>query len=91
MRVSFWLFIILNRVKLRDTSFSYQLPAKLLNKTPFGRASLAVSGSNIYFGRQKKTDMLIRKLTFLEQTTRKVVRLWVSHRQEVLVFLSATF
>jgi len=33
--------------KLRDISFSYQLPAKLLNKTPFGRASLAVSGSNI--------------------------------------------
>jgi TonB-linked SusC/RagA family outer membrane protein len=34
-------------LKLRDISFSYTLPAKLLNKTPFGRASLSVSGANI--------------------------------------------
>lgn len=34
-------------LKLRDISFSYKLPAKLLNRTPFGRASVAVSGANI--------------------------------------------
>jgi TonB-linked SusC/RagA family outer membrane protein len=34
-------------LKLRDVSLSYQLPAKFLNKTPFGRASLAISGANI--------------------------------------------
>ncbi|MFD0942151.1 SusC/RagA family TonB-linked outer membrane protein [Pedobacter boryungensis] len=34
-------------LKLRDASFSYQLPAKLLNKTPFGKVSLAVSAANI--------------------------------------------
>lgn len=34
-------------LKLRDISFSYRLPEKLLSKTPFGRASVAVSGANI--------------------------------------------
>ncbi|MDQ7948795.1 MAG: SusC/RagA family TonB-linked outer membrane protein [Pedobacter sp.] len=34
-------------LKLRDVSLSYQLPAKLLGKTPFGRASIAISGANI--------------------------------------------
>lgn len=34
-------------LKLRDISFGYQIPAKFLNKTPFGRASLTVSGANI--------------------------------------------
>jgi len=34
-------------LKLRDISFGYQLPAKYLAKTPFGRASLTVSGANI--------------------------------------------
>jgi TonB-linked SusC/RagA family outer membrane protein len=34
-------------LKLRDISLSYALPSKLLNKTPFGKASLAISGANI--------------------------------------------
>ncbi|PWS27972.1 SusC/RagA family TonB-linked outer membrane protein [Pedobacter yonginense] len=34
-------------LKLRDISFGYQVPAKYLNKTPFGRASLSVNGANI--------------------------------------------
>jgi TonB-linked SusC/RagA family outer membrane protein len=34
-------------LKLRDISLTYRLPANLLNKTPFGRISVAVSGANI--------------------------------------------
>lgn len=34
-------------LKLRDVSFGYQIPAKYLTKTPFGKASLSVTGANI--------------------------------------------
>lgn len=34
-------------LKLRDISLAYRVPAKWLNKTPFGRASLALTGANI--------------------------------------------
>lgn len=34
-------------LKLRDISFGYQVPAKYLTKTPFGKASLSVTGANI--------------------------------------------
>ncbi|MXV49886.1 SusC/RagA family TonB-linked outer membrane protein [Pedobacter sp. HMF7647] len=34
-------------IKLRDVSFQYQFPKQWLSKTPFGRASLALTGANI--------------------------------------------
>ncbi|RZK59615.1 MAG: SusC/RagA family TonB-linked outer membrane protein [Pedobacter sp.] len=34
-------------LKLRDISLAYRLPNRLLSKTPFGRASLALTGANI--------------------------------------------
>ncbi len=36
-------------VKLRELSFGYDLPSSILSKTPFRRASLAVSGTNLWF------------------------------------------
>lgn len=34
-------------LKLRDISLSYQMPKKLLQKTPFGRASISATAANI--------------------------------------------
>lgn len=36
-------------VRLREVSLAYQLPNTLMSKTPFKRASLAVSGTNLWF------------------------------------------
>jgi TonB-linked SusC/RagA family outer membrane protein len=36
-------------VKLRELSFGYDLPSSLLSKTPFKRASIALSGTNLWF------------------------------------------
>ena len=36
-------------VKLREVSLSYGIPASLLEKTPFGSASLTLSGQNMWF------------------------------------------
>lgn len=36
-------------VRLREVSLSYQLPNSLMSKTPFKRASFAVSGTNLWF------------------------------------------
>jgi outer membrane receptor protein involved in Fe transport len=36
-------------VRLREVSLSYALPAKMLNKTPFGGVSLTLSGSNLWY------------------------------------------
>ena len=36
-------------IKLREASFSYSLPASLINKTPFGGISLSVSGTNLWY------------------------------------------
>ena len=36
-------------IRLREVSLSYDLPKKLLEKTPFGRASLTVNGQNLWF------------------------------------------
>jgi TonB-linked SusC/RagA family outer membrane protein len=36
-------------IRLREVSMAYQLPAKWLAKTPFGSASLSVSGRNLWF------------------------------------------
>jgi TonB-linked SusC/RagA family outer membrane protein len=35
--------------RLRELSFSYQLPASLLSKTPFGGVSIGLSGRNLWF------------------------------------------
>ncbi|MCY7356260.1 MAG: SusC/RagA family TonB-linked outer membrane protein, partial [Rudanella sp.] len=35
--------------RLREVSLSYTLPKALLSKTPFGQASLGVSGRNLFF------------------------------------------
>ena len=36
-------------IRLRELSLSYSIPASLLNKTPFGAASLTVSGQNLWY------------------------------------------
>ncbi len=36
-------------IRLRELSLGYQLPSNLMAKTPFKRASVAVSGSNLWF------------------------------------------
>lgn len=36
-------------VRLREVSLSYQLPSSLLDKTPFGRASLVLVGENLWY------------------------------------------
>jgi hypothetical protein len=36
-------------VKLRELSFGYDLPSSILSKTPFRRASIALSGTNLWF------------------------------------------
>ncbi len=35
--------------RLREASFSYALPSKLISKTPFKKASLTLTGSNLWF------------------------------------------
>ncbi len=36
-------------IRLREISLSYNFPAKLLEKTPFGKASITFSGQNLWF------------------------------------------
>ncbi|SIN96007.1 SusC/RagA family TonB-linked outer membrane protein [Algoriphagus halophilus] len=36
-------------IRLREVSLGYELPTSLMAKTPFKRASIAVSGSNLWF------------------------------------------
>ncbi|MBN3580904.1 SusC/RagA family TonB-linked outer membrane protein [Algoriphagus aestuarii] len=36
-------------IRLRELSLGYELPTSLIAKTPFKRASLAISGSNLWF------------------------------------------
>ncbi|GAB3229378.1 SusC/RagA family TonB-linked outer membrane protein [Algoriphagus aestuariicola] len=36
-------------IRLREVSLAYQLPNNLMSKTPFKRASIAVSGTNLWF------------------------------------------
>jgi hypothetical protein len=36
-------------VRLREASISYSLPAKILDKTPIGSASISVSGNNLWY------------------------------------------
>ena len=36
-------------IRLREVSLAYALPASLISKTPFKRASLALSGTNLWF------------------------------------------
>lgn len=36
-------------IRLREVSLGYELPTNLMAKTPFKRASIAVSGSNLWF------------------------------------------
>jgi TonB-linked SusC/RagA family outer membrane protein len=36
-------------IRLRELSLGYQLPSNLMAKTPFKRASIAVSGTNLWF------------------------------------------
>lgn len=36
-------------IRLREASLAYQLPNSLISKTPFKRASFAVSGTNLWF------------------------------------------
>lgn len=36
-------------IRLREVSLGYELPTNLIAKTPFKRASIAVSGSNLWF------------------------------------------
>jgi TonB-linked SusC/RagA family outer membrane protein len=36
-------------VRLRELSFGYDLPRSVVSKTPFKRASLAISGTNLWF------------------------------------------
>ena len=36
-------------IRLREVSLGYELPTSLIAKTPFKRASIAVSGSNLWF------------------------------------------
>ena len=36
-------------VKLREASLAYSLPAKMLEKSPFGSVSISISGSNLWY------------------------------------------
>jgi hypothetical protein len=36
-------------IRLREVSMAYQIPAKWLTKTPFGSASISLSGRNLWF------------------------------------------
>ncbi len=36
-------------IRLRELSLSYALPASILKKTPFGSASLSISGNNLWY------------------------------------------
>lgn len=36
-------------IRLREASLAYSLPAKWLNKTPFGSASISFSGTNLWY------------------------------------------
>ena len=36
-------------IRLREVSLAYQLPTTLMSKTPFKRASIALSGTNLWF------------------------------------------
>jgi TonB-linked SusC/RagA family outer membrane protein len=36
-------------IRIREASLSYSLPAKLLQKSPFGSVSLSVSGNNLWY------------------------------------------
>jgi TonB-linked SusC/RagA family outer membrane protein len=36
-------------IRLRELSLAYQVPTSLMSKTPFKRASIAVSGTNLWF------------------------------------------
>ncbi len=36
-------------IRLREVSLAYQLPNNLMSKTPFKRASIAISGTNLWF------------------------------------------
>jgi outer membrane receptor protein involved in Fe transport len=36
-------------IRLREVSLSYQIPASVLQKTPFGRAAITVSGENLFY------------------------------------------
>lgn len=36
-------------LRLREVSLSYSLPKKMLEKTPFGRASISIVGQNLWF------------------------------------------
>ena len=36
-------------IRLREASFSYSMPARLLNNTPFGSVSISVSGTNLWY------------------------------------------
>ncbi|MGN8068166.1 SusC/RagA family TonB-linked outer membrane protein [Mucilaginibacter sp. SG564] len=45
-------------LKLRDVSLEYQLPKNLLKGTPFGRASVALTGSNILLWTPKSNQYI---------------------------------
>lgn len=45
-------------VKLREVTISYQLPASLLEKTPFGSANISFSGRNLWFNAYNMPDAL---------------------------------
>ena len=36
-------------IRLREASLSYNLPGKILDKTPFGSMSLSISGTNLWY------------------------------------------
>nr|HAD51555.1 SusC/RagA family TonB-linked outer membrane protein [Algoriphagus sp.] len=36
-------------IRLRELSLGYQIPSNLMSKTPFKRASIALSGTNLWF------------------------------------------
>ena len=36
-------------VRLREASLSYNLPEKMLSKSPFGSVSLTISGTNLFY------------------------------------------
>jgi len=36
-------------IRLRELSLAYALPSKLLERTPFGRAGITISGENLWY------------------------------------------
>ena len=38
-----------SNVRIREASLSYSLPAKMIQKTPFGNVSLSISGNNLWY------------------------------------------